>query len=103
MIEIDVMHSFVLVGPRGQITLLASVQMDDQDLEDVLRKAATTAASPTTDEDAHAAVLTAGRRAFARLEEMPGTLAAAGERLGDGQLVRVIRHLAGEGPYEELR
>ncbi len=103
MIDVAVMHSFVLVGPRGETTLLARSEMDDLDPEQVLRDAATRVASPTLDADLHAAVLEAGRRAFVRVEDMPGTTAAAGERLSDGRLVRVVRHLDGEGPQETDR
>lgn len=98
MIEVAVIHTFLLIGPAGEASVLRAADVDDIDIDHVLDAVADAVASRLTDPEEHEVVRAAAQRAFARAEEMPGTIAMAGERIPGDRLVRVFRHLAGEGP-----
>jgi hypothetical protein len=98
MRSIGFVHTFALIGPTGGRTLLASADLDDADVGLTLDRAADAVASRLERPEEHQAVRDAAERALLRVEEMPGTEAMAGERVPGDRLVRVFRHLAGEGP-----
>lgn len=100
MIETAVLHSFLLVGPAGNATLLAVADMEEMSIDLVLDDVAGAVASRLTDEKEHRTVRDAAERAFLRTEDLPGTVAMAGERIPGQRLIRVFRHLAGENPME---
>jgi len=66
----------------------------------VFGEVGTAVASPLTDAEEHEVVRNAAERAFVRAEETPGTMAVAAERIPGNRLIRVFRHLAGEGPFD---
>jgi hypothetical protein len=100
MIDVAVLHSFVLVGSRGERTPLLVADLDERDAQDVAREVATAAASRLSDPEGYRAVEDAAGRAIARVEGMPGTTAVVGERLPGERLLRVFRHVAGDGPLD---
>lgn len=97
MIEVAVMHSFVLVDALGVRTLLLSVEMDDKRIEDVAVQVASAVVSRLSDPDAHVAMRIAAEHVFEKVEAMPGTMAMAGERISGDRLLRVVRHIDGDG------
>jgi len=100
MRTIGFMHTFALIGPTGSRTVLASADLDDADVDQTLQQAADAVASRLDHPEEHQTVRDAAERALRRVEEMPGTEAMAGERIPGDRLIRIFRHLAGEGPTD---
>lgn len=100
MIEIGYAHSFVLVGPTGERMTIATADLDDEDASDVLDRVADAIASRLLHPEEHQTVRDTSARALLRLEETPGMDGMAGERLPGNRLIRIFRHLAGQGPAD---
>ncbi len=101
MIAIGFIHTFVLVGPNGESTLLASADLDEVAASAVLDEVASAIASRVSDPAEYQRVREAATKALERLEERPGTDSMAGERLQGDRLLRIFRHLPGQGPMDE--